>query len=36
MAAKLKKQAESIADCDKALELDPNYTKALLRYMRII
>jgi hypothetical protein len=31
VAAKLKKQAESIADCDKALELDPNYTKALLR-----
>lgn len=31
MAAKLKKQAESIADCDRALELDPNYTKALLR-----
>jgi len=31
VAAKLKKIAESIADCDKALELDPNYTKALLR-----
>jgi len=31
VASKLKKTAESIADCDKALELDPNYTKALLR-----
>ena len=31
VAAKLKKQSESIADCDKALELDPGYTKALLR-----
>jgi len=39
VAAKLKKQQESIADCDRALELDPNYTKALLRraksYMEI-
>merc|ERR1712183_377748 len=31
VAAKLKRTAESIADCDKALELDPSYTKALLR-----
>ena len=31
MASKLKKTAESISDCDKALDLDPNYTKALLR-----
>jgi len=31
VASKLKKTAESISDCDKALELDPNYTKALLR-----
>ena len=31
VASKLKKQSESIADCDRALELDPNYTKALLR-----
>ena len=31
VASKLKKTADSIADCDKALELDPNYTKALLR-----
>merc|ERR1711963_163001 len=31
VAAKLKRTSESIADCDKALELDPSYTKALLR-----
>merc|ERR1712050_324965 len=31
VASKLKKTAESIADCDRALDLDPNYTKALLR-----
>jgi len=31
VASKLKKTAESISDCDKALDLDPNYTKALLR-----
>ena len=31
VAAKLKKTGECLADCDKALELDPNYTKAALR-----
>merc|ERR1719208_438818 len=31
VASKLKKTAESISDCDRALNLDPNYTKALLR-----
>jgi len=31
VAAKLKKHADAIADCDKALELDSGYTKALLR-----
>ena len=31
VASKLKKTAESISDCDKALDLDPNYTKAQLR-----
>ena len=31
MAAKQKKTAECIADCDRALELDSGYTKALLR-----
>merc|ERR1711970_1435401 len=31
VASKLKKTAESIADCDRALDLDPNYTKAILR-----
>ena len=31
VASRLKKTAESISDCDKALDLDPNYTKALLR-----
>merc|ERR1711872_421936 len=31
VASKLKKTAESISDCDRALDLDPNYTKALLR-----
>jgi len=31
VAAKLKKTGECLADCDKALQLDPNYTKAALR-----
>jgi len=31
VASKQKKIEESIADCDKAIELDPNYTKAILR-----
>jgi len=39
VASKLKKTSECIEDCDRALELDPGYTKALLRrsksYMEI-
>ena len=31
VAAKLKNQKEAITNCDRALDLDPNYTKALLR-----
>ena len=31
VAAKQRKSEECIKDCDRALELDPGYTKALLR-----
>ena len=32
VAAKQKKTDQSIADCTRALELDPGYIKALLRW----